>query len=146
MAALENVLENNLPTFLGVGLVLAIPMAFPSLRPQWAAAIKTGVKLYLEASDEAEGDLIDSLAEDAIDQIVAAIAQPVEARDHKVSQVVSAYKAKARARADRWSRSDEGRRRRYSRHIVKLRDKVSRRQARADGGDAVWAMALEKIA
>jgi hypothetical protein len=147
MAAMEDVVKNNLPIVLGLGLTFAVPVVFPSLRPQWAAAIKTGLKIYLEAGAEVESDLVDSLAEAAVDQLAAAIARPADDHESKVAKVVSTYKAKARSRAERWGRSEEGRRKRYDRHIAKLRHEISRRRDAEPGDrDAAWAMALEKIA
>ncbi|RTL85994.1 MAG: hypothetical protein EKK29_10800 [Hyphomicrobiales bacterium] len=145
MAAVEDLFKSNLPIALGLGLTVALPAIFPSLRPRWSAAIKTGVKLYLEASGEAEVDLIDSLAEGALDQLAALIARPAEKLDDKVTHVVSAYKAKARARSHRWGFSEEDRRKRYDRHIAKLCDKISCRCDTAGDHGAVWDMALEKL-
>lgn len=64
MTLFEDTLKNHPLTLAGIGvIVLAAPSLFPSLRPQWAFAMKEGAKLLLEANGEAEADLIESLSE-----------------------------------------------------------------------------------
>lgn len=113
-------------TFLGLGLaIVALPIAFPSLRPLWATAVKGGVKLYLEASGEAEAELVDALVACAVDKLVDAVAQPVEVRDARVPRIVSEFKAKARARSNRKGRGRQDRERIYDRHIATLKHRLA---------------------
>jgi hypothetical protein len=112
---------------LGLGLaIVALPFAFPSLRPLWGTAVKGGVKLYLEANAEAQDGLIDTLVEGAVDQLVDAIAKPVEERDEKIPEIVSNFKAKARRRSNRKGRAPKDRELLYDRHKSKLRCRLAR--------------------
>lgn len=112
---------------LGLGLaVVALPFAFPSLRPLWATAVKGGVKLYLEANAEAQAGLIDTLVESAVDQLVDAVAKPAGERDKKIPEIVSEFKDKARRRSNRKGRSLKDRDLLYDRHMSKLRRRLAR--------------------
>jgi hypothetical protein len=112
---------------LGLGLgVVALPFAFPSLRPLWATAVKGGVKLYLEANAEAQDGLIDTLVESAVDQLVDAAAKPAGERDKKIPEIVSEFKDKARRRSNRKGRSPKDRDLLYDRHMSKLRRRLAR--------------------
>lgn len=111
---------------LGLSLaIVALPFAFPSLRPLWATAVKGGVKLYLEANAEAQDGLIDTLVEGAFDQLVDAVAKPAEERDEKIPEIVSEFKAKARRRSNRKGRSPKDRELIYDRHMSKLRRRLA---------------------
>ncbi len=114
-------------SILGLSLaIVALPFAFPSVRPLWATAVKGGVKLYLEASGEAENEMIDTLVEGAIDQLIDAIAKPAEERDEKIPEIVSDFKAKARRRSNRKGRGPKDRELLYDRHMSKLRRRLAR--------------------
>ncbi|MGH1574237.1 hypothetical protein ACRAWG_30845 [Methylobacterium sp. P31] len=138
---MDDLLKGNPITAIGIGAaVVAVPVLFPSLRPQWAAAVKGGTKLFLEAEGGAEGDIIDGLAEKAIDQLVDAIAHhEPEQRREAAAAVISGYKRQARARADRHGYDEKDRAARFHRHMARLRHKVARRHARAsDDKKASW--------
>lgn len=112
---------------LGLSLaIVALPFAFPSLRPLWATAVKGGVKLYLEANAEAQAGLIDTLVESAVDQLIDAVAKPAEERDEKIPEIVSEFKDKARRRSNRKGRSPKDRDLLYDRHMSKLRRRLAR--------------------
>ncbi len=141
MAGLEELLKGNPITAIGIGAaVVAVPVLFPSLRPQWAAAVKGGTKLFLEAEGGAEGDIIDGLAEKAIDQLVDVIAhREPEQRHEAAAAVIASYRRQARARADRHGYDEKDCAARLHRHMARLRHKVARRHARAsDDKKANW--------
>ncbi len=127
MAGFEDVLKNHPVELLGVGALLAAPLASPSIRPQWTAAAKEIVKLFLEAEFDAQGDLIDALAETTVEQLVALLAAPPAARGRKAARIASHFKRKARGRANRWGRSDGERAERYRDHIAALKRRLSSR-------------------
>lgn len=131
MAISDRLFKAGAAPALAVGLaVLAIPILFPRWRPQWAAALKAGAKVFLEAEEGAEGEIIDALAERAIDELADAVANvaPVE-RDRAAGAVVRAYKARARERAERLGWSDRDRAHRYQRHVDRLHRAAARRIA-----------------
>ena len=135
MALIEDVLKKNPVPVVGLAVAaLAFPFMFPSLRPQWAALVKSGVKLFFEAEGGAEATIIDRIAEEAIDRLADAIARDTpKARQEAVAETIADYKRRAQVRSQRtaWDRGD--RKARYRRHIAKLRRAVSRRHAAASG-------------
>ncbi len=145
MSLVERALKNPGPV-VGVGLlVLAFPTLFPSLRPQWAFAVKAGAKLFFEAEADAEGDLIDHLAERAIDELADAIARSKpEERDSEVAGVLSRYEDKARRRSQRLGWSEKDRAARFDRHMSVLRRGIARRGARHTGADGEAWKAAER--
>ncbi|MEZ0167806.1 hypothetical protein [Microvirga sp. TS319] len=135
MAFVENILKTHPGPILGLGLVaLAVPVVLPSLRPQWATAVKAGAKLFFDAEGGAEGDIISHIAEKAIDQLADAVAHgtPKE-RDDAVAGIITAYEGKARARSNRLGWGERDCQARYERHLSCLRRAVSRRHVAASG-------------
>lgn len=124
MAIIENILESDATTAVGVGiLVLAFPFVFPNLRVQWAEAVKAGVKLFVEAEGDAEGDIIDRLVDATVDDIVADLshghgteAERRQAGTSRIEQFNST--AQARSRRYGWNAQDQAAR--YRRHIERL--------------------------
>ncbi len=131
----------------GLGLLaLALPLGLPSLRKRWVSVLAEGVKLYLEASGEVEIELIDNLAEFALGQLVEALAKPKDEHEERVQHVVTKYKKRARARSDRWARTETGREARYQQHMSRLRSKVARRHASASGEkQRAWEGVLKEM-
>jgi hypothetical protein len=134
MAIGEDVLKVAPGPALAVGLaIVTIPVLFPMLRPGWAAALKVGAKLFLEAEAGAEGVIIDGLAESAIAELADAVANlPPEARNRSTAAIVRAYKSRARERARRLGWSERDSEARYHRHI----DRLHRAAAHRSGGSS----------
>ena len=142
MALVDDLLKGNPVAALGLGAAaLAVPILFPSVRPQWAAAVKGGAKIFLEAEGGAEGDIIDNLAEKAIDQLADAMSRDTpEERKQASATVIANYKRRARTRADRFGRNGKDRDARFERHMARLRRKISHRHAKASRNEgAHWA-------
>jgi hypothetical protein len=122
MAIGEDILKAAPGQALAVGLaILAIPVLFPMLRPRWAAAVKAGAKLFLEAEVGAEDEIIGGLAESAIVELADAVASLPKEGDRSTGAIVRAYTSKARERARRLGWSERDREARYRRHIDRLR-------------------------
>lgn len=147
MALLEDAFKGRPLVVAGLGLLaLALPLGIPSLRKRWVAALGEGVKLYLEASGEAEIELMDTLAEFALGQFVEALAQPKDEHEQRIEHVITKYKNRAHARSNRWARTETGREARYQQHISHLRSKVAGRHASAAGEkQAAWEGVLRKM-
>src|SRR5690242_975594 len=128
MALLDDVLKPAPATVVGLGvLALAVPVAVPALRPQWAAIVKAGVKLFLEAELGAEGELIDRLVDETVDALLAAISRGTEAERKRAAETaVRRFEVTARRRAHRHGRGEGDRERRYERHLAKLRHRLER--------------------
>jgi hypothetical protein len=144
MAIGEDVLKAAPGPVLAVGLaILVIPVLFPMLRPRWAAALKAGAKLLLEAEAGAEGEIIDGLAETAIAKLVDAVANlPSEERDRSTGAIVGAYKSRARERARRLGWSERDSQARYRRHIDRLRRAAAHH---SDGSSGTARQAWDEI-
>ncbi len=147
MALLEDAFKGRPLVVAGLGLLgLVLPLGVPFLRKRWVAALTEGVKLYLEASGEAEIELMDALAEFALGRLVEALARPKDEHEERIEHVITKYKKRARARSDRWAKTETGREARYQQHISHLRSKVARRHASAAGEkQAAWEGVLKKI-
>ena len=126
MAPLDDVLKVG--PVVGMGLVaLALPFFVPALRPQFAAVLKSGAKLFLEAELGADDVLTDRLADAAVDALVQITAHGTEEQrkenaESKVNRFVSAARAAAQRRG--WDERDVERR--YHRHLAKLEHTLSR--------------------
>src|SRR5690242_21885605 len=106
MALLDDVLKPAPATVVGLGvLALVVPVAFPALRPQWAAIVKAGVKLFLEAELGAEGEIIDCLVDETVDALLTATSRGTEAeRKQAAETAVRRFATTARRRAGRHGR------------------------------------------
>jgi hypothetical protein len=144
MAIGEDVLKAAPGPAVAVGLaILAIPVLFPMLRPSWAAALKAGAKLFLEAEAGAEGEIIDGLAESAIAELADAVANlPPEERDRSTGAILGAYKSRARQRARRLGWSERDRQARYHRHIDRLRRAAAHH---SDGSSGAARQAWDEV-
>src|SRR5215831_9846461 len=64
---------------IGVGVVgLAVPIFFPALRPQFAALLKAGAKLALEAEFDADEALAKRLVDAAVNALLHVSTQDTE--------------------------------------------------------------------
>jgi len=71
VAALEDFLKAGPLHLIGVGiLALAVPIFFPALRPQFAALLKAGAKLALEAEFDADDALANRLVDAAVNALL----------------------------------------------------------------------------
>ncbi len=147
MALLEDALKGRALSATGLGLMaLVLPLAIPSSRKRWVPLLAEGVKLYLEASGEAEIELTDHLAEFALSRLAEALATPKNEHEQRVEHVLTKYKKRARARSNRWARTETGRQARYQQHISSLRSKVARQHAKASGEKQLaWEGVLQKM-
>ena len=69
--AIEDLVKGNPVTFVGIGVAtLALPYLFPALRPQVAAVLKSGAKLFLEAEIGADNQVLDSLVDSTVDRLL----------------------------------------------------------------------------
>ena len=118
---------------IGVGVLgLAVPIFFPALRPQFAALLKAGAKLALEAEFDADDALADRLVDTAVTALLHVSPQDSEQdlRDRSEA-TVNRFVAKARASAARrgWDRQDVAHR--YRKRLAKLDHAISRAHPRA---------------
>jgi hypothetical protein len=120
---------------IGVAAVgLAVPILFPALRPQFAALLKAGVKLALEAEFDADEALADALVSTAVNALLRVSPQDSE-KDlcRKSEATVDRFLAAAHSSAARrgWDQQDVAHR--YHRRLAKLDHAISRahHQARA---------------
>jgi hypothetical protein len=131
----EDFLKAHPLQLIGLGVLgLAVPMFFPALRPQFAALLKAGAKLALEAEFDADDALADRLVDTAVTALLRACPQDSEQDLRDRSEVtVNRFLAAARASAARrgWDQQDVAHR--YHKRLVKLDHAISRAhpQARA---------------
>src|SRR5215468_6592486 len=124
----EDFLKAHPLQLIGVGVLgLAVPIFFPALRPQFAALLKAGAKLALEADYDADDTLADRLAEIAVNALLNVSARDSEKDLCDRSEVtVDRFLAAASASAARrgWDQQDVAHR--YHKRIVKLDHAISR--------------------
>lgn len=138
MAFVEDIVKTEPAAAIGFGvLVLAFPFLFPGLRSQWAEAVKGGAKLFFEAEGGAEGEIMDRLADAAVDDVVKDLSQgSKEERRQAATADIRKFKALARRRSDRHGWDDQDREARYDRHLGKLRVAISGLRATQTGTNA----------
>jgi hypothetical protein len=118
---------------IGLGLIgLAVPMFFPALRPQFAALLKAGAKLALEAEFDADDALADRIVNIAINALLQVSPRDSE-KDlcDRSEATVNRFLAAASASAARrgWNQQDVAHR--YHKRLVKLDHAISRAHQRA---------------
>ncbi len=129
----EDFLKADPLQLIGVGLLgLALPIVFPALRPQFAALLKAGAKLALEAEFDADDALADRLVSTAVNALLHVSPRDSEKdlRDRSeatVNRFVAAASAGAARRG--WDRQDAAHR--YHKRLVKLDHAISRAYPRA---------------
>jgi len=128
VAALEDFLKAGPLHLIGVGiLALAVPIFFPALRPQFAALLKAGAKLALEAEFDADDALANRLVDAAVNALLHVSTQDTEMDlCHRSEATVNRFLAAARASAARrgWDQQDVACR--YHKRIAKLDHAISR--------------------
>ena len=133
MATLDDILKSGSVPLVGLGIIVfALPFFFPVLSPQFAAVLKSGAKLFLEAELGADNALTDRLVGATVDAVVQTTSHGTEEQrkqkaERAVNQFVSAACAGARRRG--WDERDVERR--YHRHLAKLDNALSQARHRA---------------
>jgi hypothetical protein len=119
----------NLATLLTLGLVSAVlPRLLPQMGPAVGTAVKVVIDLFTESEAEAAEELIDALVSSTMAEITKEVARPgdPEQSRHVVERTVEHFKHRARRRAHAWGTDEHDRKRRYRRHLSKLRAAVDR--------------------
>jgi hypothetical protein len=129
----EDFLKADPLQLIGVGLIgLAVPILFPALRPQFAALLKAGAKLALEAEFDADDALADGLVDTAINALLRVSPQDSE-KDlcNRSEATVNRFLAAASASAARrgWDQQDVAHR--YRKRLAKLDHAISGAHPRA---------------
>lgn len=119
----------NLATLLTLGLVSAVlPKLLPQMGPAVGTAAKIVIDLLTESEAEAAEELIDALVSSTIAEINKEVARPGDPQQSRqaVERTVEHFKHRARRRAHTWGTDEHDRKRRYRRHLAKLRAAVNR--------------------
>jgi hypothetical protein len=128
MAVLDEALSR--PLLVGTVLVAGTILLrrLPDLPPNLRAAAISGLKLIAEAEFEMQDDLIGTLAEKAVEAILATMKigkTPGEGED-AARRIIGNFEQAARARAHRHAWHQRDRNARYRHHVRKLRTAVAR--------------------
>jgi hypothetical protein len=132
-AVSEDFLKADPIHLIGIGLIgIAVPIFFPALRPQFAALLKAGAKLALEAEFDADDALADSLVNTALNTLLSVSPRDSDRELYDRSEAtMNRFLAAASAGAARrgWDRQDAAKR--YHKRLVKLDHAISRAHPRA---------------
>jgi hypothetical protein len=132
MLGLEDAIRKHPFTAVGLAAIAITTLIPRSKRPTWAKGVKAAAQLCIEAEGEAEGEIVERLAEVACNDLVDALAHPApEARHAAAHAVVRKYAKRAHRRSARFAQDESHRQRRYARHISALEEKISLRKATA---------------
>jgi hypothetical protein len=129
----EDFLKADPLQLIGVGLIgLAVPILFPAFRPQFAALLKAGAKLAVEAEFDADDALADGLVNTAVNALLRVSPRDSEQdlcdrSEATVNRFLAAASASAARRG--WDQQDATRR--YHKRLVKLDHAISRAHPRA---------------
>lgn len=139
MALLGDMLKGNLITAVAVGATaLVLPKVLPDLSPPLRSMVKNGLSLFLDSESEAEGGIIDRLADDALKNVLANLSGPGSDDKQRAGAhaAVERFKQTAHRRARRYGRDEGDRSARYKRHIAALRRALNRAGSRHKGAKA----------
>jgi hypothetical protein len=139
VALVEDVLKGNLVVALAIGATaLVLPRILPDLSPQLRSAVKAGLSLFLESESEAEGGLINRLADTALKDVLGSLSGPGPDADsqERARHAVERFKRTARTRARRYARNENDRSARYHRHIAALDKRLAHARTRHAGATA----------
>src|SRR5689334_4679406 len=132
----EDIGKPNLLTLLALGLASAVlPKLLPEMRPAMGTAVKVVLDLLTESEAEAAEELMQALVSGTIAEINRRLAEPATP-DHSrqaVEHTITRFKRRAQQRAHRWGADELDRRRRYRRHLTKLRAAVDHSKDLHDG-------------
>jgi len=94
MALVENMPKGNVVAALAVcTTALMLPKVLPDLSPQWHRIVKSGLSLFLESESDAEGGIIDRLADTALQNALKGLSGPGSAEDRqRAFQVQHAFR------------------------------------------------------
>jgi GrpB-like predicted nucleotidyltransferase (UPF0157 family) len=127
----EDIGKPNLTNLLVLGAVgVILPRLLPEMRPVVGTAVKLVIDLLTESEAEAAEELLEALVSGTIAEIKTQIAgadDPEEGR-RSAERSIAQFKHKAHRRAHRWGRDDVDRRRRYRRHLRRLREEMAQAQ------------------
>ena len=149
MASLNDLFKLESIPLAGLGIVaLAVPFFVPALRPQFAGALKSGLKLFLEAELGADNALADRLVDASVDCLLKVTSDGTEEhRKEKADREVKRFISKARASAHRRSWDEADAEARYHRHLAKWDAALSRARHRAHSSQhAALAHASDSLA
>lgn len=144
MVLAEDMLKGNLLTAVALGATaLVLPKVLPELSPPLRKVVTRGVSLFLESESEAEGGIIDRLADAALKNVLEGLSDPGSPEDGQkaaqtaaVQRAVEDFKRTARIRARRYGRDEADRLARYRRHLAALRRALNQERSRRTGGNA----------
>lgn len=145
---LEDLLKGNMFTAVAVGATaLLLPKVLPELPAPVRSVVKMGFSLFLESESEAEGGIVNRLADNALKDVLDSLSGPGSAQDRNeaAKNVVESFKRTARTRALRYARSDADRSARYGRHIAALQRRLDRERSRQSGVRAEAVEALQSV-
>ncbi|MBV8912782.1 MAG: hypothetical protein JOZ05_07060 [Acetobacteraceae bacterium] len=139
MALLEDMLKGNLLVAAAIGATaLVLPKVLPDLSPSLRSAVRSGLSLLLESEAEAEGGIINRLAETALENVLKGLCGPGPAEDrHEAAQAaITDFKRTARSRARRYGRNQHDQSARYQRHVAALQGALKHARRRHGGAHA----------
>jgi hypothetical protein len=139
MASVEDMLGGHLLVTVAIGATaLVLTRVLPGLSPPLRSAIKGGLSLLLEAEGEAEGGIIEQLAETALTTVMERLSGPGSTNERRdaARAAIEDYKQTARTRARRYGSDPDDRSARRGRHLAALRRKLHRAKSHAAGAHA----------
>lgn len=138
MALLEDMLKGNLLTAAAMGTTaLVLPRVLPHVSPRLRTVVKGGISLFLESRSEAEGGIIDRLADNALKNVLDSLSPgSTQDRGHATRQAIESFKRTARRRSRRHARNGDDGSAHYRRQVAALQRALAREQARQTGEHA----------
>jgi len=128
MAFLEDALKGNVVVIAVAGAAaLALPALLPNLAPPLRSMLKLGAGLFFETEAEMEADFIETLVQNTMQGVLAALGGPGTETDRRraARAQVEHFEARTRARASRFGWNEQDREARYRRHVAKLKQAVA---------------------
>lgn len=123
----EDIAKPNLTNLLVLGLVsVVLPRLLPQMSPAVGTAVKVVVDLLTESEAEAAEELMEALVSSTMDEIREAVSRAADPQQSRqtVEQTVARFKHRAHRRAHRWAADEPQGKRRYRRHVNRLREVV----------------------
>lgn len=138
MALVEDMLTGNVAKVVAIGAVAAVlPRAIPVLPAPLRTVLKSGLKLFVESEADAEGGIIDKLADTAMKDVLASLSGPGtdEERHQAARAAVQRFQDTARHRAGRYGRDEADTWTRYHRHMTGLKRALANAEQGRPHGD-----------
>ncbi len=106
---------------------LVVPALAPSLTQPLRAMVKLGIGLFMESESEAEAQLVQELVRDTLNGVLGALSGPGSAAQRRQAAAahIEDFEARARRRAARFARGEQGRAARYRRQVASLKQAIS---------------------